>query len=532
MSLPHPDSNEFLGLLFDFREGRLDDAQCEQLVDLLEHDESARQRYLEVTQLCADLRWQNLAAPDVLSLARPTVLQPRVLRRAAARFLKQPAAISAISAIATVAVMLAVLALFNRPLGPAVTYQTTPQVDLATLIGSVDATWAGPRFSPYRRVSAGRWTLKTGVCSLRLDNGVELVVEGPADFDLQGLGGVRLDRGRLAVRVPPAGHGFCVRTPHAELVDLGTEFGVVVDSADATDVAVYQGRIEVQSLANPSDTQQLTAKTGQSVVRIDAQGIAPLTTLSVALMRALPAVKKSVQTHEQFSRTTGDGLGADAFVQGSHGSRDFANWHYGSDPHLWLKTSLADLSYTRYIYLRFDLTDLSEADWNQGRLTVTSNYDGANTGGDWRLHVWGLMEPPDAPMWLEGEGPSGPASPGALCWNRAPALDSRTGRLGGADIRQLADVSLPGHLPKGTQVVIPFAEGPFRTAWNEWVQARQGTTGTLILQAVQIGTKGDQKYGWSFRSHDRLSPGEKPPTLELLGVSHRAAESEPGDTSL
>jgi hypothetical protein len=524
MSLPHPDSNEFFDLLFDFREGHLDDARCSQLVDLLEQDELARKRYLEVTQLVADLRWQNLAVPESLVLSRPSVFQPRMLRRAAIRFLKRPAVCSALSAMAAVAAVVAFLALFTKPFDPGVSYPGSPPADLATLVGSLDAKWAAPRFAPYHRVSAGRWTLEAGACSLRLDNGVELIVEGPADFDLQSVGRVRLDRGRLAVRVPEAAHGFCVYTPHAELIDLGTEFGVVVDSADATDVAVYQGRIEVHALASPAATQQLTAQRGASVARIDAHGIASLAAMPVEVMRVLPSAGKNRQTHEHVSRTTREGLGADAFVQGSRRGRDFAGWHYSGEPHLWLKTLHTDLSYTRYVYLRFDLTDLPHAEWRQGRLILTSNYDGDNTGGEWRLHVWGLMEAADAPLWQESGGASGPAPAGALCWNRAPALDSKTGRLRGAEIRQLADVPLAGLVPKGTRLVIPLAEPPFHTAWIEWIQARKGSTGSLILQAVRVGTQANEKTGWSFRSKESGGP---PPTLELMGVSQRETIDEP-----
>ncbi len=531
MSLPHPDSDEFFDLLFDFREGQLDDVQSEQVIALLESDELARRRYLEVTQLCADLRWQNLSAPDVLAIARPTVLRPRALRRAVVRFLSRPLVSSSLSATVAVAAVLAFLALFNRPLELPVVQPAAPQVELATLIGSVDAKWGAPEFTPHRRVVAGRWALEAGVCSLRLDNGVELIIEGPADFDLQSLGRVRLDRGRLAVRVPPAGHGFCVRTPHAELVDLGTEFGVVVDSSEVTDVAVYQGRIEVQSLANPNAREQLAAGRGQSVARIDAAGIAPLAALSVNLLRALPSVGKSIQTHEHVTRTTRDGVGADAYVQGSHKGRDFANWHFGSESHLWLKSWHQDLSYTRYVYLQFDLTDLPEADWSQGRLTLVSNYDSMNDSGDWRLHVWGLMEPAGATAWLEGQGQPGPAAPGVLCWNLAPGLDPRTGRLRGTVMRQLADVPLPGHLPKGTRLSIPLSDTPFHSDWNEWIGAWKGQPGTLILQAVRVGTVANEKHGWSFCSHDGVSAGVSPPTLELFGVSRRSVEAARGGTA-
>lgn len=535
MSLPRPESDEFFTLLFDLREGRLDAARWEKLTALLEQDETARRRYLEMMQLCADLKWRNLsptpqlAPPSGERLASP----PPAPRSGAVRYLNRSAVFSAISAMATVAAGVTLLALVNRPArpiaAPAAAPAAAPRSEVATLIGGVDVQWAGPRPAPRERVLAGRWELDAGVCELQLDNGVELIVEGPADFDLQTVGQIRLDHGRLAVRVPPAAHGFRVLTPQAELIDLGTEFGVVVDSIQATDVVVYQGLVEVHSLAHPSAPRRLSSgqKHTAAAARIDQYGIAPLASFPSDLLRSLPPPGKYQWTPAQARRTTRDGAGADAYVQGNRGEQPFADWHFGGESHLWLKPRSENFFYTRFVYLRFDLADLPDARWQQGRLTLTSNYDAINLSGAWRLQVWGLMEAEQAPSWLEVPGTSAPAAPGVLCWNRAPGLDPRTGNLRREELRQLAELPLPGNFPRSTRLTIDLSEPPFRAAWKEWIHVRQGRTATLILQAVRVSAEAKEKHGWSFCSKDNLLQDVEPPTLELLGVSRRAVNALP-----
>ncbi len=89
--------------------------------------------------------------------------------------------------------------------------------------------------------------LQSGEYEIRLENGVVLAVAAPADILVQNLKHCRLDSGRITATVPPNAEGFRVFTSLAEIVDHGTRFGVAVTPSGDTDVAVFEGEVEVHS---------------------------------------------------------------------------------------------------------------------------------------------------------------------------------------------------------------------------------------------------------------------------------------------
>ncbi len=122
---------------------------------------------------------------------------------------------------------------------------------LATVAHQIDATWSGDRkLAPGVHVGRGHLRLAAGVVRIDFAKDVRLTLEGPADLELIGPGETRLHSGKLTANVPPEGIGFQVHTERAKVVDLGTTFGVSVGKNGATDVAVFEGRVAVTSLAN------------------------------------------------------------------------------------------------------------------------------------------------------------------------------------------------------------------------------------------------------------------------------------------
>ena len=82
-----------------------------------------------------------------------------------------------------------------------------------------------------------------GEVELVYDTGARLLLIGPAEFLVGKIGG-ELHRGGLMASVPEAGHGFTIETPHGKVIDLGTEFGVVVDDFGVSEVSVFEGKVE------------------------------------------------------------------------------------------------------------------------------------------------------------------------------------------------------------------------------------------------------------------------------------------------
>ncbi len=96
------------------------------------------------------------------------------------------------------------------------------------------------------RLRAGEcYRLADGRVEMALAGGARVWVDGPAEFEPQSGDRIRLQRGKLSAQVPLTGRGFTVATPLAEVIDLGTEFGVEVDSRGSTELHVIRGQVEV-----------------------------------------------------------------------------------------------------------------------------------------------------------------------------------------------------------------------------------------------------------------------------------------------
>lgn len=89
--------------------------------------------------------------------------------------------------------------------------------------------------------------LDEGQYELSLRNGVDLTVAGPARLDVESLGVCRLSSGRITAVVPKTAEGFKILAGQAEIIDHGTRFGVAITPDGSTDVAVFEGEIEIHS---------------------------------------------------------------------------------------------------------------------------------------------------------------------------------------------------------------------------------------------------------------------------------------------
>ena len=96
---------------------------------------------------------------------------------------------------------------------------------------------------------AGPVKIGTGSLSLLLSSGVELTVDGPAEFDLQSDMQVLLAKGHMHAVVPEGAEGFAIEAAGLRVVDLGTEFEVTMPADGRPLVAVSRGAVEA-SFAN------------------------------------------------------------------------------------------------------------------------------------------------------------------------------------------------------------------------------------------------------------------------------------------
>lgn len=115
-------------------------------------------------------------------------------------------------------------------------------------------------------VRVGDHQLDSGLANLQLGNGVDVVIQALSRFRIASATLLLLPGGRLSARVSPAGKGFTVYTPSAEVIDHGTEFGVEVTAGIGSEVHVFQGEVEVKSRVEASESVRLF---GDQAMRID-----------------------------------------------------------------------------------------------------------------------------------------------------------------------------------------------------------------------------------------------------------------------
>jgi ferric-dicitrate binding protein FerR (iron transport regulator) len=112
--------------------------------------------------------------------------------------------------------------------------------------------------------------LAEGLAELTFDSGVRMVLEGPVKVQLVSVGLVTLELGRVVAYVPEQARGFSVDTPRARVVDLGTEFGVVVAESGVTDVQVFEGEVVATLKDVAADAGEVLA--AGNAVTIEAAG--------------------------------------------------------------------------------------------------------------------------------------------------------------------------------------------------------------------------------------------------------------------
>ncbi|MEM6753077.1 MAG: FecR family protein, partial [Cyanobacteria bacterium P01_C01_bin.38] len=127
---------------------------------------------------------------------------------------------------------------------PSEAFPAATQRIVATLTAEHNAVW--DRRPGQDLYAAQRFTLEEGVAEITTTSGAVAILEGPAKIELINENAIRLSSGRLVGMVnTPSAKGFLVTTPHMDVTDLGTEFGVAVGT-DSIEVSVFEGAVEIR----------------------------------------------------------------------------------------------------------------------------------------------------------------------------------------------------------------------------------------------------------------------------------------------
>lgn len=116
----------------------------------------------------------------------------------------------------------------------------------ATLTGFDGCVWTdlncdldyGHQLSEGARVA-----LSAGIARITFESGAVATLEGPCDFVVDNAMHGTIRSGRVSVTAPKRAYGFRIRSPNAEVIDLGTTFGVAVDDRGNSEVHVFSGEV-------------------------------------------------------------------------------------------------------------------------------------------------------------------------------------------------------------------------------------------------------------------------------------------------
>lgn len=266
-------NHQDLELLDAWRHGRISECEFEVLQNRLLADAELRaelRALAEVEEGLSALALAKAIAPTMTNgdESMPPPVSPR------SSWL--PWSIAAVACLAAVVAVVALLwtETLPRERTSAVAHdqpETRAVVSVAAL-GQLARTsavrWSDAALQIGERLQAGRLKLAEGTAEFDFDNGVRMVLTGPAEIELRDAMHAWLHSGQVVFRVPPAAIGFTVETTDAAIVDLGTEFGVRAGRAGedgraasgspshGTELQVYEGEVIAEVKSGRAEVSQ------------------------------------------------------------------------------------------------------------------------------------------------------------------------------------------------------------------------------------------------------------------------------------
>jgi hypothetical protein len=133
------------------------------------------------------------------------------------------------------------------PVHPAPVSLGPATVARLTRLAAVQWATKGGELAEWSRVGEGQEIgLKSGLVELTFDCGAQMLVRGPAKLTVLGPLQVKVASGRFTTRVGKDAQGFTLVTPSGRVIDLGTEFGLMLDERGGMAVAVFEGKVDIE----------------------------------------------------------------------------------------------------------------------------------------------------------------------------------------------------------------------------------------------------------------------------------------------
>jgi hypothetical protein len=218
------------------------DAQRQEFASLIEGHTELVSPFIIQLRTHSLLQWQCDEVKSGIAHASEAVqigLKPSGARRAAARFIGRMAAIAAALLIAGGAIFALIQA-----------WQTGNHFAIAELVEDKGVVWADTTtaLEEGRLIRPGRLDIESGSATLRFRSGVTVELREAAATRIESDMLILLDRGQATAQVPHWAKGFTIETADVEVVDLGTQFGVVALGGGMTDVVIFEGQVDLKPI--------------------------------------------------------------------------------------------------------------------------------------------------------------------------------------------------------------------------------------------------------------------------------------------
>jgi len=346
--------------------------------------------------------------------------------------------------------------------------------------------WGDASFATVKgsRLQRGDLFLAAGHATLKFDSGAEVTLEGPARFEVFDEMHCAIREGTLTADVPPSAIGFTVTTPHGDVVDFGTKFGINANSNGRSGVQVIEGKVE---LRHTPTGQTLELLEGEKAV-YDATSTKSLNADTEAELKSVsgrPTVEPLVQI------TTASGRGRAAYIYSPGTKNNF------SDTLLLLKNSRSE-QYHRKAYLGFELAALNRGRVKSASLSLAFEPTGfgfASRQPDSTFEVYGVVDD-KLNNWSEQ----------TLDWDSAPANFNDGAKVDTGKARLIGTFGVA----QTERSIVRQIKG---TALTEFLNSRSDGYATIIVvRTTQESFGGSLVHGFAGNNH----PTAPPPTLRVV----------------
>ena len=268
-------------------------------------------------------------------------------------------------------VILSVLGFANRPAARLVATTNCRWTDAAAVILS------GSDLRPGQKID-----LAAGEAQIVFHRGAVVTLFGPGTLEVLSDNSAKLLVGKLTARAETHNsHGFAVSTPAIALVDLGTEFGVLVSPDGVDEVHVLRGKVQAKLAAgNWSEADAGGSSNPQGNASSGKQNLDP----SAILLVANEALRVDANQHTVARQATA----WEQFIPAVDDRETFPLWDTGvgvdcgqSDPHWWITAVSGDAKFTPRRAVAARLASLAPHSTGEaGRWITSANPPEASAG--------------------------------------------------------------------------------------------------------------------------------------------------------